>query len=305
MIRYVLVLSVLCASAGCEAPPLPPVSVDEVVASERAFSAAAAEEGYGMALRIWLADRSIVLAPTPVDGQAWLTHRVDSGYTMQWWPRFADIAGTGDLGYTLGPWTARDPAGSMVDQGHYVSVWRKASDGWRVEVMARISHEAYSRLVPAHVATSNTPGWIRARRKLYQEAARVSMLKADHDLARASMDQGSARAFQGLLADSVMLFRDNVLPQQGVTAMMDMLVQEEGILTWVPVDGAISMGGDLGYTYGIQTVRPLPPDTMLQSRAYLRLWKSQPDSTWHIVANIIMPEVHDTVSAVMAVPDGH
>ena len=55
---------------------------------------------------------------------------------LTWKPDFADIAASGDLGYTVGywekPWTD-DKGQRVVSRGKYLTVWRKQADGkWKV-----------------------------------------------------------------------------------------------------------------------------------------------------------------------------
>ena len=58
------------------------------------------------------------------------------GYSLRWKPTFADIAGSGDLGYTTGTYESRgtDAQGNpVVRTGRYVSIWKKQKDGsWKV-----------------------------------------------------------------------------------------------------------------------------------------------------------------------------
>jgi ketosteroid isomerase-like protein len=62
------------------------------------------------------------------------------GATLVWKPFAADVARSGDLGYTLGTYEARGPdaEGKIVTRyGKYCSVWKKQGDGrwkWVVDV---------------------------------------------------------------------------------------------------------------------------------------------------------------------------
>ena len=55
--------------------------------------------------------------------------------------QFAAIAAAGDLGVTSGPWWYREIPEDAPATGHFVSVWRRTSDGtWQVVFDAGISH---------------------------------------------------------------------------------------------------------------------------------------------------------------------
>ena len=50
-------------------------------------------------------------------------------FNLKWEPVKADIAASGDLGYTYGTWTAGNA------RGHYLTIWKKQSGGnWKVVV---------------------------------------------------------------------------------------------------------------------------------------------------------------------------
>jgi ketosteroid isomerase-like protein len=60
------------------------------------------------------------------------------GTSLSWTPLKADMAGSGDLGYTYGHYIfkSRDKDGKIVPRyGKYMSVWKKQKDGsWKVVV---------------------------------------------------------------------------------------------------------------------------------------------------------------------------
>jgi ketosteroid isomerase-like protein len=60
----------------------------------------------------------------------------DKKNQLTWTPLFADIAASGDLGYTYGTWEFRskDKGGQpTVERGKYTTIWKKQKDGsWKV-----------------------------------------------------------------------------------------------------------------------------------------------------------------------------
>lgn len=277
---------------GCAPEPLPDpdTALASLVAAERAFAQTSVEEGMRHAFLAYLADESIIFRPTPTDGRPWFTDRPESPGTLAWQPVFADVADTGDLGYTTGPWSFSDSAGTPLAYGHYVSAWRLQPDStWRVEIDAGISHSAVDIPPPSRVASPGDTTMTRALSPLYQESARVALLKADRDLAEASAAQGSVAAFSAVLDDSVRFYRDGSFPQRGKAAMEAMLAREGGVLSWVPLDARVSQAGDLGYTYGLATFRAAAGDTTAASSSYLRLWKRPPHGAWTLVLDLASP----------------
>ena len=57
-------------------------------------------------------------------------------FKLTWKPEYADMASSGDLGYTFGTYeaTAKDAQGNLVTHyGKYATIWKKQKDGnWRV-----------------------------------------------------------------------------------------------------------------------------------------------------------------------------
>jgi ketosteroid isomerase-like protein len=59
------------------------------------------------------------------------------GFSLTWEAAKADVAASGDLGYTVGSYTltVNDATGApAIEKGKYVTVWKKQADGkWKVE----------------------------------------------------------------------------------------------------------------------------------------------------------------------------
>jgi ketosteroid isomerase-like protein len=127
------IAGVLCTGSflGARATPL-----DDVLATDRAFAAAALRDGARAAFVAYAAPDAIMFRPGvgPVKGQAAVgaAFRERGGATPEWAPEGGDIAASGDLAYTWGyfRWTAGDGSGKQWT-GNYVSIWRKFGDQWK------------------------------------------------------------------------------------------------------------------------------------------------------------------------------
>lgn len=134
-------------------------TVKALVDAERAFSAASVAKGTRDAFLEFLADDSLLFRPGPVPGKMFTRNRPAPPGKLVWAPTFADVASSGDIGYTSGPYEFRK--GEMTEPpstwGHYMSIWRKQKDGsWKVEVDLGISHDKFSVAV-ADVKEVETP----------------------------------------------------------------------------------------------------------------------------------------------------
>lgn len=107
-----------------------PVTPAPVVAAERAFAA----DGYAMGIKASFLKHSspdaIVIQPEPVNAHDSLAKAPDGkpdDPKLEWWPVWAGVAKSGDLGFTTGPYAF---AGQR--RGHYFTVWKKQMNGdWK------------------------------------------------------------------------------------------------------------------------------------------------------------------------------
>ena len=88
-------------------------------------------------------DDARMLAPNApiIEGKTAITDMFNSlfgmsGFSLKWQPTYVDISNSNDLGYTLGTYEMAfdGPDGKpIVDNGKYMTVWKKGSDGtWKV-----------------------------------------------------------------------------------------------------------------------------------------------------------------------------
>lgn len=123
--------------AGCATARADPAVL---VAADRAFATAVADGG-AEAWASWFArDGAMIQAGVgEIRGRNAIRGAVAyldrPGVALRWEPERADIAASGDLGWTTGPWRLRQdgPAGPVSARGRYVSIWRRQPDGsWKV-----------------------------------------------------------------------------------------------------------------------------------------------------------------------------
>ena len=108
---------------------------------DREFSALSASDGARAAFAAYLApDAVTVNNSTPeVHGLEAVLAGFDGwpeGAELLWQPVAADIAASGDLGFTRGDWISRVPGedGAVSEsRGRYVSIWKRQADGaWKI-----------------------------------------------------------------------------------------------------------------------------------------------------------------------------
>lgn len=128
--RNVLLVGALALLVACATAPSTGRSVTPapVIAAERAFAARGLEIGWVAAFREYTAPDGMVgnfenapqsLAAAPDDGAR----------NLFWWPAYAGIARSGDLGFTTGPFSVDE---ARTPRGQYFTVWRRQPDGsWK------------------------------------------------------------------------------------------------------------------------------------------------------------------------------
>jgi ketosteroid isomerase-like protein len=105
----------------------------DLVAAERAFAADAAARNVRDAFLASMADGAKVFSGGPHDAKAYWTAREPNKMKLEWAPEAAEIAASGDLGYTYGPWRLTlEGADAPAGYGHFFTVWQKQADGsWK------------------------------------------------------------------------------------------------------------------------------------------------------------------------------
>jgi ketosteroid isomerase-like protein len=90
----------------------------------------------------YLAADSLVLEPAPTPARAFYETKQDDSGKLEWYPALADLAGSGDLGFTTGPWVYTGASGGRF-HGHFLTIWKRdAACRWRIEFDGGISHAA-------------------------------------------------------------------------------------------------------------------------------------------------------------------
>lgn len=80
------------------------------------------------------------------------------------------------------------------------------------------------------------------------------------------------------------LLRPAARPLIGANAV-DFLSQQKDTdytITWQPQHAVVAASADMGFTFGIYSLRPHAIDTTLYG-SYVSIWKKQTDSTWKFV----------------------
>ncbi|MBL8644092.1 MAG: nuclear transport factor 2 family protein [Rhodospirillaceae bacterium] len=240
---------------------------DVVVEAERAFAADGAKRGWIAAFKTYSAPDAIVLRPDPVNAKESLASQPDTpaDTSLKWWPVWAGISQSGDLGFTTGPFTIGGDKGF----GHYFTVWAKQPDGaWHWIYDGGPRNAAPSPLgpdtEPAHLPVASVSAGSA-------EAAWAEVGALEETLARAAATDAKT-AYLAYLAPDGRMMGSPAQPAVGRAAMTTELQARGATITLKQLGGRAATSGDLVFTYGQASWMRDGKD---RAGHYVRIWQKR------------------------------
>jgi ketosteroid isomerase-like protein len=256
-------------------------SAEPLVAAERAFAADTAEHGFLYGFRKWSAPDAVGYQPDLVNIHKSLEGQTPSpdDPTIEWWPEWAGIAASGELGFTTGP--------SVIGgtrYGHYFTVWKQQANGdWRWIFDGGAGNNEKSSHGPndpvAYLATATARAG--SADKAWSEIGAV-----EAEFAKSAATDMMA-AYTKLLADDVHIQGGGTgnQPAVGKAAAIEEL-KARGIarMNASQTGGEASLAGDLAYTRGdVSHVRAGKE----RHDHYVRIWQKRSQG-WRLVFDQIL-----------------
>jgi ketosteroid isomerase-like protein len=140
--RTTIQLFALLMILGCSSTVDVDAEQQRLLEADRAFAQASIDHGAAEAFRMFLAEDALMLPAggTPITGRDTIFEGMSSGPAslLTWEPQRAEVARSGELGWTWGTYEVR-PEGDLEAEplayGKYVNVWRTQPDRtWKVIV---------------------------------------------------------------------------------------------------------------------------------------------------------------------------
>jgi ketosteroid isomerase-like protein len=298
MRRALLLLAVLALPAFAE-PTVnvqtgpPDEGIAPMVNAEMAFAKKALDTNIRDAFFENMDDEGIVFRPTPVNAKEFFRGRPQNpGPVLTWYPSYAEIAGSGDLGWTTGPWEYRSAKDKEPEAwGHFATVWRRGIRGqWKVLIDEGHScpRPPQDSLTWAHLAgrtqADGTPS-LAAFAK-----ANTSMIAADAAYSKALESEGMAKALAAWADDDVRLLREDQPEFRGAAKAGEALEHEwdGGVTSWDLRPGAVARTADLGFIYGIATMKAAGKSGT-NARKVFRVWHRKPEGQWRLALDVTNP----------------
>lgn len=247
-----------------------------VVAAERAFAADFPALGLAGSFSKWSTPDAVVItggrARTSAElfGNAPQT-RQPGEPLIEWWPVFAGVSMSGDLGFTTGP-AAQD--GNRY--GHYFTVWKRQPDGrWRwvydggvgADPAGQPGPDSEPRLLPVATVGSASP-----------EIALAEVEEAEAGLAAQASNVKAA--YLQYMADDGRLYVAPLAPADGADAFAAALDGWPQVMAIGAMEGGgASDAGDMVWTWGPAA---WSRDGQPRRGHYVRIWQKRPEG-WRIV----------------------
>ena len=269
-----LILAALLLSTPVMAEPDP----SAVVAAERAFAADGLAHGIKRSFLAHSTPDAIVFAPDPTRVRDLYGSRPDKPHPpLVWWPLWAGISRSGDLGFTTGPSTFDGK-----ENGWYFTVWARQPDGgwkWIYDGGSPSAHGAAAPQgsPPIYLPPATGPQTNAA-------AAMSAVQAAEADLATTAASDLAA-AYGAVLAADARVTGSSSVPATTPLTVKAELAARPTAIAFVPLGGRASTGGDLVWTYGDARWTEGPKD---RRGHYVRIWQSRADG-WRLVFDQILP----------------
>lgn len=297
--RYALGAVFLAAAGlGASRSGTPQQAVDELLAADRAFSAASA--GTDVVSGISAMFAADVILPLPgarfADGiaaarEALAADPETTGARVEWAPIRGGISADGLHGFTFG-YLKLHKADRTIAPAKYLAYWIKTADGWRVAVYKRsrrpdslVSTVLLPAALPARLVAPFTDGEAL-------EAFRTSLDRTERDFSDEAQKIGLGAAFAKYgSADAV---------NMGGPAAAAFVMGSEAIgravsagdpsggspVSWAPDRVIVASSGDLGVTIGMIRPNAKPADGSQPSGfSFFTIWRrSSPRDSWRYVA---------------------
>ena len=274
-----------------------PRALAEMVAAERAFAKYCTEHGVRESWLEFFADDGVIFHPGPVNAKEFYRRRPPTPsplpFTLNWTPTYGDVSQAGDLGYTIGPWTAVDnvPPLDPSEHGYFFSVWRRQPDGsWKVAVDfgtgalpgAAGGHELEQPFTPARQYKPRVP------RGAYPDAELRRVTEMDRDFAQEAKRLGPRETYLARVADDAKVFAAGA-PPAGKDALRSRVPAGGDVsLTLAPLAGGAAKSADMAYTYGSYELRAGGAEK--ERGYYAHVWKRDARGRWQIVVTNFHPE---------------
>ena len=241
--------------------------IDNLIQAEKNFAAYSVANSTKEAFLKFIDSNSIMFdSGKPIKAVEFWNKREKNAGVLNWRPRLTSITGSGDFGYTTGPWTFQPSMNdTIIARGQYTTVWHIDKNGeWKFLV---------------DLGVNNTPPETdsildRLNYRKLKRSTEKSMLMAEKELIFQSKDSAIAGYMKKMWGMSI-LNRNGMLPQ---VAHWKPEIFMSNIQYTINGSG-IASSGDMGYVYGTTVING-------KTDNYLRIWQKE-KTGWKIAVEVL------------------
>lgn len=254
--------------------------LQKLIETEKAFAQASMDQGTKTAFLNFLSKESIVFDKSmPVNGlEYWQSS--DFKGVITWQPLIAEIAGSSDLGYTLGNYQSHNTTATAKPStfGSFVTLWKKQVDNsWKVAVDMGVPHEEV--VVNSANVAENYPTFKPYELKNRMVLAERMVFMNDHFYWKNA--KSALNPFEPHLAQNVRIYRKNLKPIIGKeNAKVFLKKTYDKNLVYTGLKAISSNAGDFVCVYGVISGAG-------KSGTYLRIYKQETKDAWKIVVEMV------------------
>lgn len=257
---------------------------DEVLTLEKNFATAVANDGPRAGFLAYSAPEGIVFERgTALNAPAtWQRRPATNAGKLAWHPVWTDVAQSGELAYTTGPWTLTpNDDKTPTSAGQYVTVWQRQPSGeWKFVVDMGVEHAPIAEPAagierPSTVVAQPTP----------TPAPSNALLAVERKFDAAELRE-PAKTYEQNLSTEGRLYRPGQLALTGTTAQI--VSENPGYAyLFVPTTVRLAASGDLGFVVGTLR-RPSPANKNVEETgSYLRIWRREAVGGWRIAVEML------------------
>ncbi len=276
--RFGPLLSAL-ALAGCASSPTPALDAAASLASaETAFAAHSVREDLRAAFLTHFTHDGVLVRNGWINGNAYFATQSAPPIVLDWRPVFTEVAQSGDLGLSTGPWktTSRAKPDAPASFGQFVSVWRREDGQWKVAVDIGIGH-GNAALWDEPLETVILPG----RAALTSGGIETAELEFVTD----AHPGGLVSAYGKHGSDRLRFYREGHPPAIGKSNALASSGMSDTELDWTIERTEMSRSRDFGYSRGSYAAVGSPTKPL---GYFMRAWHVE-NGQWRIVLDVASP----------------
>jgi ketosteroid isomerase-like protein len=275
--------------------PTPNQVADELLAADRAFSAASATTDLISGISAMFADD--VAMPTPTGVVYGSQKAVDAlrgnpaniGAKVEWTPARVGLSADGRHGFTAGFMTVHRADGA-VQAAKYMAYWEKQSAGWRVLAYKRAAAQAAAptipvgRVLPPQITTATADAATIERN-------RESLANAERSFSRDAQTMGIGPAFKLYGSPDAANFGGPDVPtfifgNEAIAANVGAdRPPNTSPVNWGPEKTIIAPSGDFGVTIGYIVRNAAAADGKIPpGQPFFTIWRRDATGAWRYIA---------------------